>query len=106
MNTEETKIEENKPVSQIDCVQHVPSEEDKLKPPNESVDTTKPKEEPKLTPQEQYILKLQHLSRNVNAISALEGKRFTFKGAKVTPLNSKCPCNSGKKYKKCCGKQG
>lgn len=32
-----------------------------------------------------------------------ESKQFVHKNAKISP-NSPCPCGSGKKYKRCCGK--
>ena len=55
----------------------------------------------KMTPQQ--IQKLQNLLGVTQTVAGIQPiKRVPHRRNKIGP-NQKCPCDSGKKYKKCCG---
>ena len=41
---------------------------------------------------------------NTRDLDILQNKQITAVSTKIANRNDPCPCNSGKKYKKCCGR--
>lgn len=37
-------------------------------------------------------------------LQTLQGRGHTIVGRKIVGWNDECPCNSGRKFKKCCGR--
>ena len=72
---------------------------DKIEPILQLADSISDPE--KMTPQQ--IQKLQNLLGVTQTAAGVQsGKRVPHRRNKIGP-NQKCPCDSGKKYKKCCG---
>jgi len=51
------------------------------------------------------IKKNEEVKREKVAEESSDNKASTVRGKGVVSKNSLCPCGSGKKYKRCCGKE-
>ena len=50
------------------------------------------------------VRRQEDVKREKVAEENTDGKSATVKGKGAVPLNAPCPCGSGLKYKRCCGK--